>query len=853
MSSDNLAGQTLGQYEIRERLGGGGMGVVYRAYHAGLHREVAVKVLPDALAQDSDYLKRFAREVEIVASLEQTHIVPIYDYGTQRSVSYVVMRLLTGGSLAERLRESVSDGRPLPSLAEIAALLRQMASALDYAHDRNVVHRDIKPGNVMFDNQGEAYLVDFGIARLVNESTSLTATGSVIGTTAYIAPELWSGQPASPASDQYALAIMVYELLTGRRPFEAVTPVHLMHMHLNELPTPPQAYRPDIPQAVSLVLDRALAKDPTQRFPTVTAFAQAFEGAVAGAAQPATGLRPHFRASRQAGSLTPSQPSRAPTRPPTHPPSRRGPLLLGAVVTLLLMVALAAVLLNGRAREIDFDTTLTALAVGAAPTTASAAPTTVSAAPTAISTETPALVVLVLPTTLTSATSAETAEPTRLPTQTDAPDTVTPVASSDPHEPDETAVISLSIPTAAPTATLTSGVPGSDPPLPAATIATLDLAAIADTLDAQAAAASATQRALDQTATATLWTSTPTPNITATIDAFRTRRAVMTAEQADREATATATLWTPTDTLTPSNTPTFTQTPTFTLTPTDTPTPTFTLTPTLTLTPSNTPTFTLTPSNTPTPNPVDVALERARTFGGSNDDWKALYPAGFTQAFDGVPMALVPAGCFTIGANPKEDDEQNGNQICFDQPFWLDLTETTRADFDRLGGVKAQGNGFDGARHPVENITWFEARDFCAQRGARLPTEAEWEYAARGPDDWDYPWGDAWDAAKAVWNRSSNQGTADVGSIAAGASWVGAQDMSGNVWEWTGSLYQSYPYRADDGREADSGDRTDVQRVLRGGSWNFNDPYLLRAALRDWYYPVDWSSYLGFRCARSLD
>jgi len=273
MSVENLVGQTLGQYQLRQLLGIGGMGAVYRAFQANLKREVAIKVLPASLARQPGYIERFNREAEIAASLEHAHIVPVYDYGTQNDISFVVMRLLTGGSLADRLQYRTSG----PSLHEVASILQHLAAALDYAHSKNVIHRDIKANNVMFDEQGSAFLVDFGIAKLLNVTSGLTGTGVAMGTPSYMSPEQWRGDQIGPAADQYALGVLTYAMVTGgRMPFEADTPYALMHKHLNEEPTPPQTFRSDLPTSVQLVMKQVMAKDPENRYPSVGAFAAAF-------------------------------------------------------------------------------------------------------------------------------------------------------------------------------------------------------------------------------------------------------------------------------------------------------------------------------------------------------------------------------------------------------------------------------------------------------------------------------------------------------------------------------------------------------------------------------------------------
>jgi len=242
----------------------------------------------------------------------------------------------------------------------------------------------------------------------------------------------------------------------------------------------------------------------------------------------------------------------------------------------------------------------------------------------------------------------------------------------------------------------------------------------------------------------------------------------------------------------------------------------------------------------------------------ANADWTPI-----ELDFDGVAMVLVPAGCFEMGM-PEDvinalKTQYSGNDEffealgpvhsqCIQTPFWLDKTEVAQAQFVAHGGVKANPNYFPGDNRPVEQITWFEARDYCEARGGRLPTEAEWEYAARGPDGLAYPWGDEFIGDNVVYGENSNSQTAEVGSKPAGASWVGAMDMSGNVWEWMSSLYKPYPYVATDGREADSDNRTDM-RVLRGGSWDNNVTDSFGAANRNL---LDGSNFtFGFRCALS--
>lgn len=279
-----LAGQTVGPYELRELLGRGKLTAVYRAYQHAKRREVTVKVMSEDLTGATGYLERFSAGTRAASSLDHPHIVPFLDYGTQTGLSYVVTRHLTGGTLAERIRHAAAHNLPRASLAEIAELLTQIASALDYAHLKAIYHDGIRPDNILFDNRGTAYVADFGIARLLRQMSPLPDG------LPYLAPERWRSTDVGAASDQYGLAVMIYQLVGGRLPFESTGEQQLMYEHLNEPPPSLAGTRPVLPEAVTLVLERALSKEPSARFRSNTQFAHAFSSAIEGAGGEPTGF-----------------------------------------------------------------------------------------------------------------------------------------------------------------------------------------------------------------------------------------------------------------------------------------------------------------------------------------------------------------------------------------------------------------------------------------------------------------------------------------------------------------------------------------------------------------------------------
>jgi serine/threonine-protein kinase len=254
------------------------MATVYRGFDPQVKRFVAVKVLPRELLHDPNFRARFAREAETIAALEHQAIVPLYDYGEEPETGqpYFVMRLMPGGSLADKLK-----GQPLPP-QECARILMRLAGALDEAHRRGFIHRDLKPGNILFDQHGEAYISDFGIAKLVSGSTTFTGSG-VVGTPSYMSPEQGRGEKEIDGrSDVYALGAILFEMLTGEMPYQADTPVGVMLKHLTEPVPRVLEVKPDLPSGCETVIERAMAKDRTERFGTAGDLAHALTSAAKG-------------------------------------------------------------------------------------------------------------------------------------------------------------------------------------------------------------------------------------------------------------------------------------------------------------------------------------------------------------------------------------------------------------------------------------------------------------------------------------------------------------------------------------------------------------------------------------------
>lgn len=279
-STNNTTVRTLGRYQLLRRVGRGGMGEVWLCDDPRLRRQVAIKTLPPHNQNDEEFSARFEREAQAAAALSHPHILPVHDYGEHmlasgQVITYIVMPYLEGGSLADRINKLAANRQGMAQ-EEALNYLTQAAEAIDYAHSQGVVHRDIKPANMLLRNDNWLMLADFGIARIMSNQDSLTQAGTGIGTPEYMAPEQARGH-AVGASDNYSLAVIAYQLFTGRPPFSAETSYATTIQHLTLTPPPPRQFNPNIPPGCEEALLRGLAKEPVKRYPSARAFIDAIK------------------------------------------------------------------------------------------------------------------------------------------------------------------------------------------------------------------------------------------------------------------------------------------------------------------------------------------------------------------------------------------------------------------------------------------------------------------------------------------------------------------------------------------------------------------------------------------------
>ena len=371
-----LIGARLGAFDIQALLGSGGMANVFRGFDINLQRAVAIKVLSPAAAAQPGFGDRFRQEARLIANLRHPNIVQIYDFGQQDGHTYMVQELLAGPTLEAWMSDLAARGmRPAPD--EIRAIVAQLAGALDAAHAAGIIHRDVKPGNALWNDQGRLVLTDFGIAKQVLSDANQTQFGVIFGTPSYLSPEQAQSLPLTPASDVYSLGVVLYELLAGDVPFRGITPMQVAIDHIRT-PPPPLPAHPDLSPAVEALVQRALAKDPAVRFSSAGELAQALARTWVTSPTPSDrpGIDIHNQATQHwqppipaAAAVSTPPPSSAPPiddplaavaphrrSPQPPPPLTRSRSLLPLLGALLAIVLLAGTVLAARGGGRTADT-----------------------------------------------------------------------------------------------------------------------------------------------------------------------------------------------------------------------------------------------------------------------------------------------------------------------------------------------------------------------------------------------------------------------------------------------------------------------------------------------------------------
>ena len=310
--------QKIGRYEIKKELGRGGMATVYLAYDPRFEREVALKVLPRELLHDAQFRVRFEREAKTIAALEHQAIVPVYDVGDEDGQPYFVMRCMTGGSLADTIAKGPMN------LTDTAKIIERLAPALDEAHFKGIVHRDLKPGNILFDRTSQAFISDFGIAKMTQSQNATVTGGAIIGTPAYMSPEQAQGEQVDGRSDVYAMGVIVYEMLSGTQPYQATTPMAVVVKQITDPVPHILDVNPNLPAAVEAIIEKAMAKNPADRFATAGELSVALSAVAAGQSGEEAIKNATITATRIAAARTRMAPGKTRIAQPSNTPEGAG-------------------------------------------------------------------------------------------------------------------------------------------------------------------------------------------------------------------------------------------------------------------------------------------------------------------------------------------------------------------------------------------------------------------------------------------------------------------------------------------------------------------------------------------------